>query len=76
MSGRLHDATKFSERSALRDGHDAMADELRIARCRNGFTVEASCQAATRCVVTSLDELLEVVRTEFSPEPPAEPQAS
>ncbi len=76
MTTRLHDASKFSEaRSASSTDHDDMASDLRIVRCRNGFMVELPhAGPRARCVVTSLDNLLEVVRTEFSPDPPAEPQ--
>ena len=40
-------------------------NQLTISRCRNGFMVQSAQAADCRCVVNTVDQLLEVIRLEF-----------
>lgn len=70
VSKRLADGVRRNARTACdteQNENDPIGTELRIVRCRNGFVVEVPHESSVdaRCVVTSLEELLDIVRTEF-----------
>ena len=51
------------DRSAEATGQ--RASEVTITKCRNGFMVQVSRAAEGRCVVNTIEELLEVIQVEL-----------